>query len=159
MKKLLKLYSHLVYWLMVILMAVNLVSICCGVFTRYVFNMSISWTDELAGTSLVGITMMGAAYASIRDNHMDFSGLKDKLSARGRSILKIIISLLVLVAVCITIYASYAAASLIEDRLASLPIKKSWVIVSILLSGIVMFFAYLDHIIDNIKILAGRSET
>ena len=153
MKKLLKLYSRLVYWLMVVLIAINLVSICFGVFTRYIFNMSISWTDELAGTSLVCITMMGAALASIRDNHMDFSGLMDKLSVRGRSILKIFISLLVLIFVCITIYGSYVGASLIDDRLASLPIKKSWIIMSILLSCIVMLFAYLDHIIDNIKIL------
>ena len=159
MKKLLRLYSRLVYWLMVILLAINLVSICVGVVTRYVFNMSISWTDELAGTSLVGITMMGAAYATIRDNHMDFSGLMNRLPARGRSMLKIIINLLILVFVCITIYASYTGALLITDRLSSLPIKKSWVILIIGFSCVVMLFAYIDQIVDNIKTLVGRKKT
>ena len=70
--------DHVIGWLLLISVALNIAQ----VFTRYVLNAPLSWTEEMVRYSTVWLTFVGAAAASLYGDHMDMNLFLDVKNAR-----------------------------------------------------------------------------
>lgn len=55
-----------------------------GVISRYLFNKSLVWSDEVVSISFIWLTMLGAAIAVYRNEHLRLGLFVDLLPARAR---------------------------------------------------------------------------
>jgi TRAP-type C4-dicarboxylate transport system permease small subunit len=74
--------DHVIGWLLIITVGLNVAQ----VFTRYVMNDPLFWTEEMIRYATVWLTFIGAAAASQYGDHMDMNLLGDVKSARFQSI-------------------------------------------------------------------------
>jgi TRAP-type C4-dicarboxylate transport system permease small subunit len=65
-----------------------------AVFTRYVLNSAASWPEPMAVLLTIVLTFIGAAAAYRLNLHMNVSFFADKLPARYRTLLDLIVQLL-----------------------------------------------------------------
>lgn len=70
--------DHIIGWLLLISVVLNIAQ----VFTRYVLNDPISWTEEMVRYSTVWLTFVGAAAASLYGDHMDMNLFLDVKNRR-----------------------------------------------------------------------------
>jgi C4-dicarboxylate transporter DctQ subunit len=71
----------------VILLTAILVIASIQVVSRYVFNVSVQWTEELAQLALVWLVFIGAGLVSAHDGHVTIRVLGRALGATGRRLL------------------------------------------------------------------------
>ncbi len=67
-----------------VLMVSIVVLLLAAVLSRYVFANSIVWIDEVVSTAFIWLTMIGAALAMHRNEHLRLSLMVDKLPARAQ---------------------------------------------------------------------------
>ncbi len=65
------------------------------VFSRYVLNMSFSWTEELARFSLIWLSILGAAYLNARREHLSMDFLYGKFSNPTKKKVSILIEVFI----------------------------------------------------------------
>jgi TRAP-type C4-dicarboxylate transport system permease small subunit len=70
------------------LTAAMTVVVLLGVFTRYVLNDALPWTEELARYILIWLSWLGGGIAMRRGSHIAVDLFIDKLSPRVRSVIK-----------------------------------------------------------------------
>jgi len=70
--------DHIIGWLLLISVLLNIAQ----VFTRYVMNAPLSWTEEMVRYSTVWLTFVGAAAASLYGDHMDMNLFLDVKNPR-----------------------------------------------------------------------------
>jgi len=68
-----------------------------GVLSRYVFNYSLAWSDELAGLGFVWLTLLGSVAASRRRSHMVIGFLPTLLGPGGQRVIGFYVTAAVLV--------------------------------------------------------------
>ena len=74
-----------------LLMTAMVASVVWQVLSRYLFVVPAAWTEELARFLLIWIGMLGAAYAYRRGSHLGIDLLANKLAARGKQTLHIVV--------------------------------------------------------------------
>lgn len=67
------------------------------VFTRYVLNSPVAWTEELARFALIWLAFIGAGWVAFRGNHVTVRLGDDRLSPRARLWLDALAGVLALV--------------------------------------------------------------
>ena len=81
-----RLLAKAVDWFVGIICAGLVVMVFSGVIARYVFNYSLSWSDELAGLCMVWLTMIGSVAAMRRKTHMAMGFFTRFFDSRGQRI-------------------------------------------------------------------------
>ena len=87
--------KYLGYFL-IFLMAMMLIDVLWGVFTRYALGNQASWTEELARFLLIWISILGAAYASGQKMHLSIDLLRPRLTEKGRERLSVFINFMII---------------------------------------------------------------
>jgi tripartite ATP-independent transporter DctM subunit len=67
------------------LMVVIVLLLLGGVLSRYLFNMPVTWIDEVVSLSFLWLAMIGAAIAMYRNEHLRLTVLVEMLSPRTRA--------------------------------------------------------------------------
>lgn len=80
-RSLARIADHVVGWLLLVTVVLNIAQ----VFTRYVMNAPLFWTEEAIRYSTIWLTFVGAAAASQYGDHMDMNLFLD---AKNRTFLK-----------------------------------------------------------------------
>ena len=93
MKKVIGFYNSLEAHLLVISLAFTTLLIFVQVVMRYVFNNSLSWSEELARYLFIYDVMIGAAIAIRRNSHLQIDILINLMKPKVRTILTIIATL------------------------------------------------------------------
>lgn len=93
----------------VILMAINTIA---NVISRFVFNHSIIFAEELNSIFILLVTFAGIGYAARHGRHIRMSAISDALPERARKILIIIIT--AVTAVLLLVLAWYAVQYIIS---------------------------------------------
>lgn len=60
-----------------------------GILTRYVFKVSLPWNDEITVLIFTWVIFFGTALASIQDDHIEISILREALHGRAKTIVGI----------------------------------------------------------------------
>lgn len=84
-----------------ILISVMLVS---NAISRYFFNKSWAFTEEIGGVGIVILTFMGLGYAARKGMHIEMSGLYDLLPTKFQRMLGIFINL---ISALVLVYFTY----------------------------------------------------
>lgn len=92
MKVLLKIWDHLeeIFLIPTLMLSVGLVFL--QVIMRYVFQNSLSWSEELARYLYVWQTWIGVSYAARNGSHLRITMIKDRLSAKGQKMLELFVT-------------------------------------------------------------------
>jgi TRAP-type C4-dicarboxylate transport system permease small subunit len=71
-------------WVVALLVAALVLLIFSGVLSRYVFNYSLAWSDELAALCFVWLTLLGSVAALRRRTHMTMGFFPHFFGPRGQ---------------------------------------------------------------------------
>lgn len=82
--------------ILAVLMAVMVVDVLWGVFTRYVMGAQSPWTEELARFLLIWIGILGAAFASGKRMHLAIDILPTALEGSRKRLLENGINVIIL---------------------------------------------------------------
>lgn len=135
-------------------MTVTIVSL---VITRYFFDFSPSWSEEITRFLMVWMVMLGGAVLTLFDDHITLYMFTEKLSQRGRVMLDIVVKLMVGGIAGITAWTGFKFAFSMANVIApgtqwSMAIPT--ISVPIAFTLIVFFCCLL--IIRDIMVLTGR---
>lgn len=115
LKKLGWVYDKLEEILLAGTLGFSVVLIFAQVIARYVFNHSISWSEELARYMFVWLIWLGTSMAAKNNSHITVDVIPGKLHGRARFVLDIIVNLIWL-ALCV--FLAVTGADVIKSAIA-----------------------------------------
>ncbi len=127
MKKFEKLYNHIEEVLLVLMFFTMVVVIFIQVVMRYVFNSSLSWSDELGRFIFVWLSWMGVSIGQREGEHIKITMLTDKLPFKTAHFVNILADLIVIVICAVTAYYTVVLVDTISGaKYVSLHISYVW---------------------------------
>ena len=77
-------------WLIILLMAAMAVVVFLQVLFRYLFNVPLSWSEELSRFAFVWVSFLGAAFLVRGDQHLRVTAVESVAGTRIRAALRIV---------------------------------------------------------------------
>lgn len=141
-----------------ILLSFMTILVLIQVFSRYVFNAPVAFTEELVRYCLIWTGFIGAAYAFSTREHMSLGLFRDKLNGESKKILVTAIDVLILLLAIfvITIGGFKLALSASHEFSALLGVPRSLVYAIAPVSGLFIILAQIINIYEDLtgKIVA-----
>jgi TRAP-type C4-dicarboxylate transport system permease small subunit len=144
-------------WILIILVAVNVLNVLWQVFTRFVLKDSSSFTEELARYLLIWVGLLGASYAAGKKMHLAIDVVLRSLVGKAREMAELsvqsfifLFSLFVMVIGGIRLVAITLKLNQIS---AALRIQLGYVYFVLPLSGLLIMFYAVVLSIDRIRSL------
>lgn len=109
-------FVRLNQWLIVVLMAVMAALVFANVVSRYVFNVSIIWVEELTQYQMIWITYLGAGLALREGRHVAVDILQDWLPAALRRLARALIWLAMALFLAALVYFGVQIAAFTWDQ-------------------------------------------
>lgn len=130
MKKLAKLYNSLEAHLLVISLAFTTLLIFVQVVLRYVFNNSLSWSEELARYIFIWQIWLGTSISMRNNEHIRMDMLANKLQGKAKFALDIIANILMLgFCVFLVVYGFQLVSSMMSRGNASVALRiPMWIV-------------------------------
>ena len=127
------------------------------VFTRFVLNNSLSWTEELARYAFIWSNLLGAA--TQKSSHATVTAITDALPKKVQTVLKIAVNLIIiLVAYVLVRYGWKVVMSTRMQLSPALRISMSYVYASAPVCGVLVIFYSAVHLAESLAELAGKGE-
>ena len=129
------------------------------VFTRFVLNNSLSWTEELARYAFIWSNLLGAAICTQKSSHATVTAITDALPKKVQTVLKIAVNLIIiLVAYVLVRYGWKVVMSTRMQLSPALRISMSYVYASAPVCGVLVIFYSAVHLAESLAELAGKGE-
>ena len=158
MDKLLKGVRSVLYGFSVVAMSVMLVIIFAQVVTRYLFNYTPEWSEELARFLFVWVVFLGSALIMGESGHLAVQFLPDKFkgSVFG-TVLDIVINVCGYVFIGLLLTQGWKMTSIMTfQRAPGLDIPMSWVYVIIPVSCVLMLLYLFRETLRIFRNISGR---
>lgn len=135
-----------------VLLTFMTVLVLIQVFSRYVLNSPVAFTEELVRYSLIWTGFIGAAYAFSTREHMSLTLMRDKFTGKAHTALLVVIDgLILLMAIFVfTIGGFKLAVSASREFSALLGIPLSLVYSIAPISGVFIVLAQIINIYEDI---------
>ncbi|MCP3967957.1 MAG: TRAP transporter small permease [Lentisphaerae bacterium] len=154
-KFLFKLSKRIIEIMLILLVAVLVLDVLWGVFSRYLLGAQSSWTEELARVLLIWVAMLGGSLAYSLKGHLGvdfFVGLMDKSNGRLAEIAVHAIMVFFAVSVllyggCRLVYSTYE----LQQHMSTMPIDKWVVYLAVPLSGVFFLLFAAEFFVVSIK--------
>lgn len=141
--------DRIVRWLLVGLMSAIVLDVLSQVFSRYLFNAPLGFTDELAGFLLIWLGLLGSAYATGERQHLAIDLLATRVSPKRQRQLAVVVGLMtVLFAVAVLIVGGtwlVYTGFLFGQLSASLQLSLGYVYLVVPLTGVLIAYYSLDN--------------
>ncbi len=136
--------NYAIGWLLVITVGLNVAQ----VFTRYVMNDPLFWTEEMIRYATVWLTFIGAAAASQYGDHMDMNLFGEVRNPRFQAIHQAILHAIVVIFAVILIWQGtrYCILNGMQTAPAT-GMLMIWVYGSTALGGVMLFIVEFDKIL------------
>ena len=108
----------LINWLATVILAVMVVNILLGVFSRFVFHLGIPFTEELGRYLMIWAGYLGCVLALKEGGHISITAVVDLFPPAGRRIFRFLARLIVTVFLAVIVVTSF-------KHLESLQIQRS----------------------------------
>lgn len=148
-------------WVLIILVAVNVLNVLWQVFTRFVLKDSSSFTEELARYLLIWVGLLGASYAAGKKMHLAIDVVLRSLAGKAREMAELsvqafifLFSLSVMVIGGIRLVAITLKLNQIS---AALRIQLGYVYCVLPLSGLLIMFYAVVFIMNRIHSFRKRT--
>lgn len=144
-------------WLLVGLMGVAVLNVLWQVFTRFVVDAPSGFTEELARYLLIWVGILGSGYAAGKRSHLALELLPERLEGRSLHRLRLVIEACVLTFALLVMVGGgirlvYILLSTGQTS-SSLDILVGYVYAAVPLSGLVISFYSVVHIIEEVRAL------
>ena len=124
------------------------------VFTRYVFNLPLSWPEEVARYALVWLTFLGASAAVRANDHIRIDVLLMKVPPKVRSLLIVLTNVCAAVILIAVTPAGFGLVRLMMGiPTAALQVSMSWVYLPVPLSFLLMIAQLTTNSISEVSAL------
>ena len=135
-----------------VLLTFMTVLVLIQVFSRYILNSPVAFTEELVRYSLIWTGFIGAAYAFSTREHMSLTIVRDKFTGKAHTALLVVIDgLILLMAIFVfTIGGFKLAVSASREFSALLGIPRSLVYSIAPISGVFIVLAQIINIYEDI---------
>lgn len=156
MKKLINFYNKFEEYILITSLVVTVIVIFAQVVTRYVFNSSLSWSEEFSRYLFVWQTWLGSSLALKEGKHIRLEVLDKKFGPKGFNVMMIMAGIIWL---AFDIFLIMNGTQLVSQQLArgarssGMGIPLAIVYSSLPVSSVIIAFRLLGEIISNIKIL------
>ena len=135
-----------------------LILIALQVFTRYVLQASLPWTEEVARMVLVWAVMLGAAVAMERNEHYAITVLSDLFRGTTRKVVLIATNILGLVfLVLLVVYGTEYMAANMKTVYVSTQVSRGWIYLAMPVGATIMVLSLLMDSIEALLDRGGRS--
>jgi len=130
-----------------------LISAVVQVFTRYVMNSSLSWTEEVARFGFIWLTMLGASITLKNHSHASISIILDHMPKKIRKVVSIFIDLLILFFCVIMTTQGVKLAILTKNQPSpAIHIPMAYIYISVSIGGLSMLFHTLWDLYKHINL-------
>ena len=135
-----------------VLLTFMTVLVLIQVFSRYILNSPVAFTEELVRYSLIWTGFIGAAYAFSTREHMSLTLIRDKFTGKAHTALLVVIDgLILLMAIFVfTIGGFKLAVSASREFSALLGIPRSLVYSIAPISGLFIVLAQIINIYEDV---------
>nr|WP_312578996.1 TRAP transporter small permease [Sedimentibacter sp.] len=154
MKKLAEIYNKFEIYALVLSLVITVVVIFIQVVARYVFNSSLTWSEEFSRYLFIWQTWLGASVAFKENKHIQIEILEAKLNNKGKIILNIIADIITLgFSIFLVINGSNLVAQLIArgTRSAGIGVPLAFIYASLPVSSFIICFRLLSSITKGFK--------
>ena len=93
-KKIAWFYNHLEEYLLVVLLLIAVTVGFLQVIMRYVFNNSLTWTEEFSRVLFIWMSWLGISYAQKKNEHIKITMLTDRLKGTTRKVVLVLADIL-----------------------------------------------------------------
>jgi len=158
MDKLLKGVRSILYGFSVVAMSVMLVIIFAQVVTRYFFNYTPEWSEELARFLFVWVVFLGSALIMGESGHLAVQFLPDKFKGTVfGTVLDVVINVCGYVFIGLLLTQGWKMTSIMTfQRAPGLDIPMSWVYVIIPVSCVLMLLYLFRETLRIFRNISGR---
>jgi TRAP-type C4-dicarboxylate transport system permease small subunit len=150
---------RLLEWIVILVVAALVLDVLWGVFSRFVMRSPSRWTEELATILLIWVSLLGAAVAFGRNEHLGIDYLVKKFDPSARRLMAIVVQGIVAVfAGAVLVYGGYVLVSetLRAGQVTSaLGIRQGHVYLAVPISGAFILLFGLERIVELILGRAG----
>ena len=130
------------------LFAVTMVLVIMNVFTRYIFNFVIAWSEEVATSCFVYTVFIGAAWCLRTRQHVGVDLLVERLPEKMREFVHLLTDIVILV---LNSYITYLAVLFMRSSKAkTMPILK--------ISSVYLNASLVHCIGDVVKLVRGKGK-
>lgn len=135
-----------------VLLSFMTILVLIQVFSRYILNSPVAFTEELVRYSLIWTGFIGAAYAFSTREHMALTLFRDKFQGKGHTAVVVLIDTLILVLAIFvfTIGGVKLALSARREFSALLGIPRSLVYAIAPVSGIFIILAQIINLYEDV---------
>jgi len=138
------------------LFAVTMVLVIMNVFTRYVFNFVIAWSEEVATSCFVYTVFIGAAWCLRTRQHVGVDLLVERLPGKVREVVHLLTDIVIF---ALNSYITYLSVLFMRSSKAkTMPILKisvNYLYAALLIGFGLMAIYSLIHCIEDIKQMAN----
>lgn len=143
----------------ILVMAILVLDVLWGVFSRYILGAQSRWTEELATFLLVWVSLLGASVAFASKSHLGVDYFVGKLDPQARSLVEVAAN--ILVAFFAVAAFIWGGSVLVKETLAAnqispaMGIKVGYVYLAVPISGVFIVIFAIETIAE---ILSGKRE-
>ncbi|MFN3759196.1 MAG: TRAP transporter small permease [Algoriphagus aquaeductus] len=141
--------------LIAVLMGMMVLNVTWQVFSRYVMGDPSSFTDELSRYSMIWLGLAGAAYVSGKNGHLAIDILPEKLKGKKLLLLQLFIhSMVIFFGGVIMVWGGgnlVYITQILQQKSATLQIPLSWIYGIVPISGILVVYYHVFHIVQLFK--------
>jgi len=139
-------------WLLIVAVALLVLDVVWGVFTRYVMGGQAKWTEELARFLLIWVSLIGGAVAFGTKGHLGVDYFVDKFDPSMRKVMAVVSNLIVLFfAGAIFLYGGSRVVSdalSMEQMTPALGWKMGHVYLALPIAGVFVILFTLENLIE-----------
>ena len=141
-------------WLSMLFFTIFFLAICIQVFSRYVLNSPVVWSEELARYINIWFVFFCSSILIKNNGHLKVDLINrylTKLPDKVQIIYSLVINLLIILMLPILIYGSWA---LVKDtwaiELVTLKVPRGLIFLSLFISGFFMLFFALENLFEDL---------
>ena len=156
-EKIEKIVERLLYFLVCATFAVLIFACVLQIFTRFVLNNSLSWTEELARYAFIWSNFLGAAICTQKESHATVTAVTDLLPAKAQTVLKMAVSLIVILVAGVLIWYGFKVAYAVRLQLSpALRVSMALIYGAAPVCGVFVLFYYALNLLRQIPIFRGK---
>jgi TRAP-type C4-dicarboxylate transport system permease small subunit len=159
LEKIMQYADRVIGFLVIAALSIMLISCVLQVFTRYVLNNSLSWTEELARYSFIWANLLGASLCLKKNSHAQVTVIFDALPATAQKIMRLIIQFLVITMSGYMIVQGLKVMEIVQGQLSpALKMPSSLLYLAVPLGGLFLIIYAFFNIVAGIKAFKEKEE-
>ena len=152
MEKFNKYIDKIIFTLIAISFIILILSCVLQVFTRFILNNSLSWTEELSRYAFIWSNFLGAIFCTKKGTHAIVTIITDSLGKKKKIILNIAVNLIVAIINLIVIIYGFNVAYAVRTQLSpALRVSMSFVYGAAPFSALFILYYSLFNITKDYK--------